>query len=201
MNGFFHFPKGPKQAIAAHKKGRLKSTAIRVKLVKEKGRSQKKGKRTEGPCWIKSLLSKKKMDAPQDIKKEPKNGMRKGQRIAVRRDKSAVRSMTRTLSRIAGAPCLFPGLTGKRRGHQEGDCPKAPKVLREKRAAGQRPPERPRPFAAVRPAPMKSTDPPVHRAPCQAASEIEGSLAAGPFGMSGTDRGSFPLPSIPFPAP
>ena len=49
MNGFFHFPKGPKQAIAAHKKGRLKSTAIRVKLVKEKGRSQKKGKKDRRP--------------------------------------------------------------------------------------------------------------------------------------------------------
>lgn len=67
MNGFFHFPKGPKQAIAAHKKGRLKSTAIRVKLVKEKGRSQKKGKRTEGPRWIKSLLSKKRRWTPHRI--------------------------------------------------------------------------------------------------------------------------------------
>ena len=107
MNGFFHFPKGPKQAIAAHKKGRLKSTAIRVKLVKEKGRSQKRGKRTEGPRWIKSLLSKKEDGRPQDIKKNPKNGMRKGQRIAVRGDKKCRKEHDKDLSRIAGAPCLF----------------------------------------------------------------------------------------------
>ena len=88
MNGFFHFPKGPKQDIAAHKKGRLKSTAIRVKLVKEKGRSQKKGKKDRRPPLDQvPSFKKKKMDAPQDIKKNPKNGMRKGQRIAVRRDK------------------------------------------------------------------------------------------------------------------
>lgn len=78
MNGFFHFPKGPKQAIAAHKKGRLKSTAIRVKLVKEKGRSQKKGKRTEGPRWIKSLLSKKEDGRPTGYKKEPKKRHEEG---------------------------------------------------------------------------------------------------------------------------
>lgn len=72
MNGFFHFPKGPKQAIAAHKKGRLKSTAIRVKLVKEKGRSQKRGKGQKAPAGSSPFFQKKKMDAPQDIKKNPK---------------------------------------------------------------------------------------------------------------------------------
>mgnify|MGYP000081420763 CR=1 FL=1 len=87
MNGFFHFPKGPKQAIAAHKKGRLKSTAIRVKLVKEKGRSQKRGKRTEGPAGSSPFFQKKEDGRPTGYKKEPKNGMRKGQRIAVRGDK------------------------------------------------------------------------------------------------------------------
>lgn len=59
MNGFFHFPKGPKQAIAAHKKGRLKSTAIRVKLVKEKGRSQKREKGQKAPAGSSPFFQKR----------------------------------------------------------------------------------------------------------------------------------------------
>ncbi len=79
MNGFFHFPKGPKQAIAAHKKGRLKSTAIRVKLVKEKGRSQKKGKKDRRPPLDQVPSFKKKEDGrPTGYKKEPKKRHEEG---------------------------------------------------------------------------------------------------------------------------
>lgn len=79
MNGFFHFPKGPKQAIAAHKKGRLKSTAIRVKLVKEKGRSQKKGEKGQkAPAGSSPFFQKKEDGRPTGYKKEPKTRHEEG---------------------------------------------------------------------------------------------------------------------------